>query len=1075
MNGLIFDIKRFAVHDGPGIRTTVFLKGCPLKCPWCHNPEGKDRAFRLLFFENRCIGKEKCRVTGCPGKDALFSMRGKTQKELSDSRFIGLCPTCAVQWDGKEISGIEIMDEVIRDRNFYEASCGGVTFSGGEPTYQMDFLIELLNSCREKGLHITLDTCGYFSEKDIEKLIPLVDLFLVDIKIMDDKVHREIIGADNGIILSNIKRLCSSRKGVALRFPLIPGYTDSNQNLKSIAGFVSGLPNKPELEILPYHQFARDKYRRLGLNYPLEKLNPPDERQIKNAVKIMESSRIKTGVCFERKDRAPQRSGRINNLLKRALAYRDSRKPWERALWFTRGFKENREDSIILRRAKALEKTLSNSSMKVYPGELIAGMQTREAYVHKGMDEQFSWVAGVRSPEIGLNLDSDKIPNTVKKELSWWHKNYPPYHKHYWQCLKPEARLAVEEGVFNVTGALVGHTIPDYQSVLKKGFAGILKEAEQKIKELKKKDCLTPEKKEFYEAVKVVCGAAANYGKRYFREALHLASIEKNKARKKELEEIARICQRVPALPARTFHQAVQSVWFTHFFEEEELIPGGGGAHSLGRIDQYLYPYYKKDVRKGVLTGNQALEIIESLWIKCFRSYDDQHTMLGGLRPDGEDGVNELTFICLEAMANIRTPRAVGVRIHSGSTDEYLKKIASVVKLGLGVPSIYNDDVIVPALIERGIDERDARDYAVTGCTELFIPGKSDFRTLTVNLNLSKCLELALNDGCSMISGRQTGPKTGAPDGFESFEDLLDAFYHQVSYFVKVACESQREGEKVMKEDIPLPMLSSLMQSCVKKGLDITAGGAKYNFVGASMVEVATTSDSLVAIKKIVFEEKKINLSEIVNILKNNYEGHEDLRQSLIWRYPKFGNDVPEVDKIAADIVSKFNECLQREQNARGGTFIPLVFSVPSSQLYHFGAKTAATPDGRKNKEILAVSLQPVGGADRKGITALFNSQGSLPLKLVAGGVSNNTDLHPTVFWGEDGEIIVNILKGWVKTGGMEVALGVVSEEILCRALANPEKYRSLVVRVFGYSDYFVNLSREIQDYVIKRAKRGER
>lgn len=756
---------------------------------------------------------------------------------------------------------------------------------------------------------------------------------------------------------------------------------------------------------------------------------------------------------------------RLQRLRRRALALRDTRCPWDRALWFTRGFRAtDPAEPMILRRAQALRYTLEHVPIHIRPDEYLVGETCRAVPGPPGIADQHAWTAGVSAPEAWLFCDPARVPDAVAHELAWWdtHRDASA-----WDAViaGPSMRVLQDEGVIEGPKTYFGHVIPYFQAALAQGYAGIHAEAETRLTHLQHTGEGTPEQKAFYRAVQVVCEGAMAFGARYAAQARAQAARTRQPEHRRQLLEIAEICARVPAQPPRTFREALQMVWFVHFFNEEEAP--AVHTHSFGRFDQYLYSFYRRDVEVGLLTRQEALALVAEFWIKCYRTFEQQHTMLGGRTADGDTGVNELTDICLDALALVRLPRATGVRIDSQASEAYLGKILDVLHGGLGVPALFNDEVIIPALMDRGIPAEVAAEYGVTGCVELAIAGHAEFCTVSLFINLAKVLELAMNDGCA-LTGTRVGPSTGMAAALATFPALQTAFQQQLRAALDTACTAQVAADRRLAAQQPMPLFSCLMPGCMARGVDTLGGGADYNFSGVCIAEIATTANSLAALQRLVFQERRLALDAFVEILRRNFVGAEDLRQQLLHRLPKFGADDPDVDGLAAYLVETVDAVLRDQPHARGGAYLPLIFSRPHRQT-HFGSKTAATADGRLAGEMLAVSLNPLPGASTEGLTALLTSQNALPLRRVAGGLSNNVDIQPHLLTGGGRARMISLLRTWARTGGMEMAWLVMDAETLRAAQADPTRYRDLTVRVYGFSERYVNLDANLQEYLIRR------
>jgi formate C-acetyltransferase len=700
----------------------------------------------------------------------------------------------------------------------------------------------------------------------------------------------------------------------------------------------------------------------------------------------------------------------------------------DRAVLITEGYRDAAADPIILRRSKALANVLNKMTVRIFDEELIVG------------DQSVSQQAGRNYPEFG-----------------WGGGEYDSEIADFWQE-NPELRA---------TGSLFGHTVPGFQKVIDKGFIGIQAEAQAKLDSMDTTDAEQVSKEPFWKAMVILAEAAGNYGKRYAKKARDMVAVEENPRRKRELERIAEVCDQVPHGRARNFYEALQALWFGFMMTELEDPPN---AHSVGRIDQMLYPFYKADIEAGILTEEETHELLSCFALKIWKSYDVQDTMIGGQKPDGTDAVNDISFLYLDAVEKLDLHIQLSARYHKNISRKFWYKVAETNSKCRGLPQMFSDEAIVPALVKKGVPIEEARDYAIIGCIEVTIPGRCDPRVVNHYTNMAKCLEYALNDGVCLMTGNQGGAKTGDPATFTSYEDVWEAYKAQIAYDIKNAAVHMNNAEKAQRERFPMPVLSLLTDDCIEKGMDITAGGARYNSTGVSAYGNANAGDSLAAIKKLVFEEKRVSLMEIVEALCTNFEGKETLRQMLLNEAPKYGNDDDYADSIVVELSRHFCEELEKYKNPRGGGyhahFLSFVAAVSG------GASTGASADGRKAGKPVANSLAPQQGRDKHGITALLKSAGKIDHSLAAAGTSLIFDLHPSATQGEDGvEKLDKLLRTYLGMGGAHVECNIVDAKVLRMAQKEPEKYSGLSVRVAGYSAYFVNLDAGMQEHIIQKTK----
>jgi formate C-acetyltransferase len=710
---------------------------------------------------------------------------------------------------------------------------------------------------------------------------------------------------------------------------------------------------------------------------------------------------------------------------------------------------------------------------------------------------------GVLSPEMAVNWiereldqfstrpqDRFWVSEDVKRELR---EEIFPYWKgrtledHILEHMPPKTMQAWQAGVFKVnqTDKGQGHILPDYHLVVTRGFKDIRDEIETRLSLARAGRGSEHNRKALlYEAMLVAVDAAMDLGLRYAVLARELAQDEEDCQRKEELLEIADICERVPAMPARTFREAVQSLWLAHVALQCE---SNASSVSLGRLDQWLYPYYVCDLESERLSRREAQEILDSLWIKCneivavrstesakhFAGFPINPTItLAGQTGDGTDATNELSLLCLQAVANVRLPQPnTVVRLHSRTPQYLLAKTSEVIRLGTGLPHVFNDEVVIPSLLNQGVSLEDARDYAIVGCVEVSIPGKTYGLHDIALFNLPKALELAINNGTCLRSGRKLGLSTGSLETFESISDVEEAFQQQLAYFIEHMTIAANIVDTAHATVCPTPLLSSLVTGCIEKGIDVTSGGALYNFSGVQGIGVPNVADSLQALNQLVYLENATSPTILAEALKQDFEGMEELRQMLINRAHKYGNDIDEVDYFAAKWAGNYCDMVQRFRNARGGRFTPGFYAVSSH--IPLGAEVGASPEGRLSGEPLADGgLSPMRGRDCHGPTAVLKSLSKIDLVRAANGSLLNQKFLPSVLAGSEGiEKLSAFLRAFVALKVMQIQFNVVSADMLKDAQIHPERYRSLVVRVAGYSAFFVDLNRVLQEDIIGRTE----
>jgi pyruvate formate-lyase/glycerol dehydratase family glycyl radical enzyme len=644
----------------------------------------------------------------------------------------------------------------------------------------------------------------------------------------------------------------------------------------------------------------------------------------------------------------------------------------------------------------------------------------------------------------------------------------------------PEVQRLDRLGVGNC-GAVPGHLIPDYPKVLRHGWRAIQAEARAVAGD----PASSPQQRDLARAIVICADGVRAFAQRYAAEAERLAAQEADPLRQAELVEAARICRKVPWEPAETFPEALQSLWFAHMLVLiAESYPGPGV--SPGRIDQYLYPYFRTDLDAGRLTPDQAKEWLHCLWIKHNYAYDYQGWVgtnqginasfgqlitLGGIDAEGQDASNELTFLILDVIEemNLLEPKP-NIRLHRQTPAPLLDRVVDMVAEAQGSPFLLNfDEASMAGLRWQGLPEAELWDYAPVGCLENTLQGNDRSGTVDVNLNLAKAVELTLHDGRDAASGEQVGPRTGDPRTFATFAQFFAAFQAQLRAILELMVAANNLADAGRARFEPTPYLSALVDGCLASGKDVAAGGARHNYLTVEGVALATVADSLAAIKKLVYDDGAVSMGELVQALDANFEGYEPLRQTLLYKAPKYGNDETYADEIANEVSRFWTEEAFRHvapetgKRYRGG-YLSWNYWVA------YAPKTAATPDGRRRGQFLSNGVCPVNGADRLGPTAVVKSVGHLGLETVPNGASHTMSFSPSLLHSaENRRKLAALLRAYAQVGGTCLQLNVVSPETLRAAQREPDAYRNLLVRVTGYNAYFVMLGKEIQDEIIAR------
>lgn len=628
-----------------------------------------------------------------------------------------------------------------------------------------------------------------------------------------------------------------------------------------------------------------------------------------------------------------------------------------------------------------------------------------------------------------------------------------------------------------------GHTVADGK-IYEKGFLDFKREIEEEIEKLDfVNDLDAYDKHEQLKAMSIACDAIITFGKRHAKEAERLAKLEQDPIRKKELLEIAEVCNHVPANKPRNFREALQMYWFVHLSVITEL--NTWDAFSPGRLDQHLYPFYKKGLEDGTLTREQAREYLQLFWIK-FNNHpappkvgvtlnesgtytDFSQISSGGVKADGSNGVNDVSYLVLEVVKEMKLVQpSASVQLSQKNPDKFLRAVVDVIKDGWGQPSIFNTETIVEEMLRAGKSIEDARCGGTSGCVETGAFGKESY-ILTGYLNLVKILEITLNNGVDPLTGKTLGLKTGDPRKFETFEELMEAYEKQVNHFVDIKIAGNNTIEKIYQKYMPAPFLSIIVDDCIKNAKDYNAGGARYNSLYIQGVGTGTLTDSLSAIKYHVYDKKNLSMDELLNVLEKNFKGEERTRQLLLNRTPRYGND----DDYADDIMKQFFEIFYNAVNGRptvkGGHY--RINMLPTTCHVYFGQVTGATPDGRRAHEPQSEGISPVQGTDRLGPTAVIKSASKMD-HVRTGGTLLNQKFTPDLLENEMGiKNLMHLVRTYFRLGGHHIQFNIVSADLLRKAQLNPEEYKDLIVRVAGYSDYFNDLNEGLQNEIIARTE----
>lgn len=810
-----------------------------------------------------------------------------------------------------------------------------------------------------------------------------------------------------------------------------------------------------------------------------------------------------------------------------------------RAVLITESYKETEGMPAVMRRAKANEKIFNNLPVVIRDNELIVGaLSVKPRSTNLCPEFSFDWVEKEFKTMATRMCDpfviTEETADILHEVFKYWKgKTTSELATSYMSqdCLDCQAGGVFTVGNYYFGG--IGHVCVDYGKVLKIGFKGVIAEVVEAMNKLDANDPECLQKRAFYEAVIISYNAAINFAKRYSKKAAEMAATCTDPVRKAELLQISKNCDRVPENGATNFYEACQSFIITQMILQVE---SSGHSESPGRFDQYMYPYLEKDLASGAITKDFAQELLDCVFVKlndlnkvrdqisaqAFAGFQVfQNIGAGGQTEDGMDATNQLSYMMMETVAHLRlSAPSFSIRVWQGTPDEFLYRACELARLGYGLPAMYNDEVIIPALTNRGISLHDARGYGLIGCVEPSVPGKEQGWHDAAFVNVAKILEITINNG--RIGDLQIGPKTGEVDTFKTLEDFMQAFQKQIEYFVYYVAEADNCVDYAHMERGELPFLSSFVADCISDAKGICAGGAKYNFTGPQAFGVADSGDSVYAIKKHVFDDKDITFAELkeamdanfgypvdgevapcaasaeteiekdlydqickilgkegININKSaataapacgsNNEKYERIR-AMMDATDCFGNDIDEVDMIARRCAQMYCYEVEKYRNPRGGQFQAGIYPVSANVL--FGKDVGALPDGRLAKKPLADGCSPRAGKDVKGPTAAAASVAKLDHEVASNGTLYNQKFLPSAVAGDQGLMnFAAVIRSYFEKKGMHVQFNVVDKETLLDAQAHPENYKDLVVRVAGYSAMFTELAKEVQDDIISRTE----
>jgi pyruvate-formate lyase/pyruvate-formate lyase-activating enzyme len=1078
----VLKIQRTCVHDGPGIRTTVFFQGCGLRCAWCQNPEA-------------------------------LSLASDTPLEY-------------------EYSTADIFEIVSRDKDYYVSTGGGVTLSGGDPLLQDPAdLIPLLKLLKKNKIHVAVETSLHVPWKNVERLAPYVDLFLVDLKVVgNDILHKTLTKQTSRLIRRNITALRARKATIEFRMVIVPGYNDGADNIKAAAKYLKSIGH-PSIELLKYHNMYEDKAKRLGLKREaLHITNDQAVAAVELALEQFTTRHIKAECreldSYKNEAVFTQRVYDIQNAIRESgysLCFDVAR--LKTAFYQKNGF----DKPNPIHRAERLAYVLKNKAVIVYPDELLVGNFTSK---RRGAQlwEEYS---GALYATIIHQIDRQKpIPFdcSLKDKLHFYRHIMPFWLKHgliariyssVEELWKHMSRASDMSTGFNNNLASIAHFIVNYERILKHGTVGIIAEIEATRK-------AKPENNSaFYDGAIIALKGLEAFAGRYADHLSDLARKTPDSARRKELEEMAANCRHVPKHPARTYHEALQSMLLLHI---ALCIESFENAVSPGRLDQILFPYYQRDKKAGVIDYEKAKELLALFILKMDEAVlandgdtylgigrlfetmsTDQTVTAGGLGKDGKDATNELTYALLDICE--LQPYAVNMtaRIHPDSPVEYLDRLAQVYINGSPMPALYNDDLYVKTLQQHyDTTVEDARNYAIVGCVEPNASddhfGNTDCANMNVVLPFLQALRGEEDDlwNCAVpdqlekvttkffnfhFSGpgkvakfvapkydtarglfkKVTRPKPHPP---ADMRELLERFQNRLNHLANSILADHQRIEEVIRENFTTPLTSTCFQGCIESGKDVNEGGATFNSSGIQAVGITDAADSLHAIAEVVFKRKLYSIHEVLNAMEHDFvgEGFSQIHEALL-AVPKFGQDE---SRAAVDWVNKtlqvYVNALNQVPNCpRNGIYVAGYYALNVNDVY--GKKTPSLPSGRLKGVPLANSVAPHYGMQVADLLSSLNSVAGVDFAEYApNGTTVTFTIDSALFPGREGiRNLSSIFKTYFEKGGMQFQPNVINRDILLDAYDHPEKYPYLLVRVAGYCAYFNHLSDDLKKIIINR------
>lgn len=1079
----VLKIQRTCVHDGPGIRTTIFFRGCRLRCLWCQNPEALSFHPALMPYDNYSIP--------------------------------------------------DIIELVSRDKDYYCQTNGGVTLSGGDPLLQdPDNLMSLLKPLRRDGIHVAVETSLHAPWGNIEKLAPCIDLFLVDLKVVgDDILHKKYTGQGSRIILDNIGKLIALNARIKFRMLMVPGYNDDESRVAAAADFLKSIRHD-SIELLKYHNMYEEKARRLGLaSESLNITNDQSLARVKKAVLLFKSLGIKAE-CYDldtprHKAVFSRRVYDIQNAIResgRSLCFEVSRLKTD--YYRKHGFKKPNP----IHRAERLSYVLKNKSVIIYPRELLVGNFTTRRCGGQIWEEHY----GVLFASILHQIHRQKPVSfqcSRKERINFFFRTLPFWLKHSLlmkvnnsipRFLLTMARSSENVAGFNNNTAAIAHFTVNFERMLELGTTGIIREIQSAQKEKPGSN------QDFYKGAIIALQALESFAARYADSLSNLSAQESETERRKELEEMATICRHVPKYPARSYHEALQSMLFLQIAICTESYEN---AISHGRLDQVLYPYYKRDKEAGILDYDKAKELLAlyilkmdeailvndgDTYLRIGRLFEtmstDQGVTAGGLGREGKDATNDVTYMLLDICELQPYSCNMTARIHKDSPIQYLDRLAEVYINGAPMPALYNDEIYLKTLKKHypSTPVEDARNYAVIGCVEPNVSddhfGNTDCANVNVALPFLQALKgeeddlwnISLIDQLEKMTtkffeyncrrdkpfsryvlskymlarNRFKKKRTAAPRPPANMEELLRRFQVRLNHLTSSILADHQNIEKVIRENFTTPLSSSLFKGCIESGKDLCEGGATINSSGIQAVGITDVADSLFAIDEVVYRKKLYSIDDVIDAVNNNFDGEyfQQVRSALL-EVPKFGHDgsheaVEWVNRTLQIYISALNSVANCP---RGGIYTAGYYALNVNDVY--GKKTPALPSGRLSGVSLANSVTPHYGMQTTDLLSSLNAVAGVDfVNYAPNGTTVTFTVDSALFQGPDGvRNLSGIIRTYFNKGGMQFQPNVIDRKILLDAYDHPGKYPHLLVRVAGYCSYFNELSDDLKKIIIDR------